>query len=404
MDNNISIITPDKCCGCRACGDSCNLNAISYYLDEEGFYQPIVDKKKCVSCGKCLSVCPLCKTALHEKIESCYAAYASEKKDKDAGSSGGIFGLFASMAIKLGYVVYGAAFDSNLRLCHQSATSYESIHQLLKSKYLQSDTSGIYNEINNRIKCGEKVLFCGTPCQCNALLNFLGGDSDNLLLVDFVCHGVPSQDLFNKSIAWWERKHGKKIKDFVFRYKGSGVKHPQSYKIVSEDKSGRVSEIIGLHYQFPFYFAFQKYISLRQSCYSCKWAKPTRCSDITLGDFWGIESLNIGLVANEGVSMIAPNTPKGESWLDHLVSDHKIVSTIVPYSFAVDNNGCLKGYTKMPSVRSQFFSDLKILEFDEVVLKYMKSKRQYIFDIYYAIPTPLRRIVRRIMEKRMRYE
>ena len=224
------------------------------------------------------------------------------------------------------------------------------------------------------------------------------------MLVDFVCHGVPSQDLFNKSIESYEKKTGRRVRSFQFRHKGKGVKHPQSYRIVYEDKRGLIHEEMGLHYQFPYYFAFQTHISLRRSCYSCPWATSWRCSDITMGDFWSIDKAGIGLNANDGVSMLVANTAKGEAWLQDLESDGSLVLKKTPYSFAIKHNDCLASPTKMPARRNGFFTALLEDPFELVEKKYMKSRHQFLFDIYYAIPTPIRRIVRRIMNKKMRYE
>ena len=404
MADSITVVSTEECCGCRACADICRIGAISFHEDKEGFFLPHVDETKCVSCGRCLDVCPINNPVRHSRPESCLASQAINLKERDAGSSGGIFGLLSILALSDGYVVYGAAFNDLLKLRHQSARSLEELTPLLKSKYIQSDLTGVFKVIRDQIKNGERVVFCGTPCQCNALQNVLGNDNESLLTIDFVCHGVPSQHLFDKVITWYEHKNKVIVKDFQFRYKGKGVKHPQSYRIVSEDLRGRVKETIGLHYQFPYYFAFQTHISLRRSCYTCQWACPGRCSDITLGDFWGIDKLDLGLVANEGVSLVVTNTNKGRQWIDRLISGGLINAKSVAYSFAVENNGCLSSPTEIPTARASFFSDMCSKSFDEVVSKYMTSKKRFVFDMYYAIPKPLRKIVRKMMENRMKYE
>ncbi len=404
MADNITVIPQNKCCGCRACADSCAPLAITFVHDAEGFFHPFVKKSLCVSCGKCLLVCPVNKAEFLPKPDSCFASFAVATDDKMAGSSGGVFGVLAREALDKGYAVSGAAFDNHMKLHHKMVSDIDGLKSLLKSKYIQSNSEGIYKEIRSKLMKEEKVLFCGTPCQCAALKNIVGGKNENLLLVDFVCHGVPSQDLFDRTIAWYENNHNCKVEEFQFRYKGRGVKHPQSYRMVALNKNGKQEEIVGLHYQFPYYFAFQTHISLRESCYECIFAKPERCSDITLGDFWGIEKYSQKLKANDGLSMIAANTPKGEQWIK-LLNDNKLIDSIlIPYTFAVENNSCLSEPTPMPKSRAQFFSDLNDLSFGDVVKKHMKSKKQYVFDLYYAIPTPIRKLVRKVMEKRMKYE
>ncbi|MDE6013135.1 MAG: Coenzyme F420 hydrogenase/dehydrogenase, beta subunit C-terminal domain, partial [Prevotella sp.] len=148
----------------------------------------------------------------------------------------------------------------------------------------------------------------------------------------------------------------------------------------------------------------RKYITLRPSCYECKWARPERCADITLGDFWGIENYNSELNAKEGISQVIINTPKGGALFDALILGSSIWHQCFPIEVAIRNNGCLAAPTKLTPERSAFFRALQTYPFEKVVDLYLKSKRQWIFDIYYGMPGNLRRFVRKLMDKRMRYE
>lgn len=47
------------------------------------------------------------------------------------------------------------------------------------------------------LKEGKNVLFTGTPCQVDGLYRYLRRNYDNLLTLDLVCHGVPSNTLFH---------------------------------------------------------------------------------------------------------------------------------------------------------------------------------------------------------------
>lgn len=57
---NVPILfeTKEKCCGCSACFAICPKEAISMFVDEEGFEYPHVDAERCVGCHMCLKVCP----------------------------------------------------------------------------------------------------------------------------------------------------------------------------------------------------------------------------------------------------------------------------------------------------------------------------------------------------------
>ncbi|MBR8724383.1 Ferredoxin-type protein NapF [Bacteroides pyogenes] len=384
------------------CGDVCPKKSILFSEDSEGFFYPIVDESTCVDCGLCSQKCPALSVNLHEKPVMTSSAFASDASSKDSGSSGGVFLLLAIQILQNGGIVYGAAFDEQLKLKHHRVDSLDALRPLCKSKYLQSDCSGIYLQVKEYLKAGKQVMFVGTPCQCQALQNSVGTKlSDNLLLVDFVCHGVPNQNLFDDNLAWNTQRFGK-VKSIEFRYKGKNVQHPQTLKMVYE-KNGKEKSILRMHYQDPFYFGFQKHITLRPSCYQCQWAKPKRCSDITLADFWGIEKANIGLDSKAGVSCLLLNTQKGQEFFLKIREKLSGVNEL-PIDFAVENNSCLGGPTLMPKSREMFFAEYKAEGYAAVVDKYLVSKRKWVFDLYYAIPKPIRKIVRKLMEHRMKYE
>lgn len=399
---NISILNHDDCCGCKACGSVCPVKCISYFKDEEGFFYPSVNEELCISCGKCKKACPEINQFYNQKAKVCHAAFANEAPKRIAGSSGGVFGLLAAEVIEEGGKVWGAAFDDSLKLRHVCAVDIEGIKPILKSKYLQSDTNDVYSLVSEDVKSGIRTLFSGTPCQCNAIRNIVG-ENDILITVEVVCHGVPSQDLFDKSIKWLENKEHCKVTNFIFRSKHAGARHPHAFTYVKAC-NGKSLEINGLHYQFPFYFGFQKYMTLRPSCYSCKWAKPERTADITLGDFWGIEKYDTSLDAKTGISQVIVNTKRGASLFEMILKKNEIWSESFPIQYAIDNNACLKSPTKLSSQRKDFFEALRTEDFNSVVKKFLVPKRKWIFDMYYGMPGVMRRLVRKGMDKRMKYE
>lgn len=236
--NNISRLAKSECCGCRACGDICPKNCISFAEDEEGFVYPTVDEGSCVSCGKCVNICPEINVFHNAKVETVEAAYAKNAQDRKAGSSGGVFGLLAEAVINNGGVVWGACFDDDLKLVHRCARTPQELKPLYKSKYLQSNTSGIYSKIIKDAKDGKHILFSGTPCQCNAVRNVVGKYNENLITVEVVCHGVPSQSLFDRSIKWVEKKCNFKIIDFTFRSKNEYALSPRVFSFKANKTVG----------------------------------------------------------------------------------------------------------------------------------------------------------------------
>lgn len=401
-NKNISTLAHTDCCGCRACGDVCPVSCTSFRKDEESFLYPIVDESVCIQCGKCVKTCPEFNPSYNSTPSDVTAAYALSDIERNSGSSGGVFGVLATYILGQGGRVWGAAFDENLQLRHTCATSLAELKPLMRSKYLQSDTSKCYGQIAADLKNEILTLFCGTPCQCNALRNYVG-ENKNLYLIDLICHGVPSQDLFDRSIKWLEFKEHCKVTRFAFRSKYKGALHPQafSYECI---KNGKTKTINGLHYQFPFYFGFQKYITLRPSCYTCKWARSERCGDITLGDFWGVEEHDANLNPKTGISEVLANTAKGKELMRSIVNSGLVWTKDFDFKQVVGNNGCLHGPTKLKPERAELFAELRTEPFDDVVKNHLVSKRQWIFNLYYGMPGFLRKIVRKVMDKRMKYE
>ena len=81
-------------------------------------------------------------------------------------------------------------------LCH-----YEDVEKLKGSKYVQSEMGDLYQALKKDVLEGLTVLFIGTPCQVAGVKNYLRQEYDNLLTVDLICHGVPSQQSFARISA-----------------------------------------------------------------------------------------------------------------------------------------------------------------------------------------------------------
>lgn len=277
----------NKCCGCRACLQKCKFDAISFVVDTYGFEYPKIDSTHCIHCGLCENACPIINNMQSSDSGLCGMAYALDKETKFNGSSGGLFGIFAEIVIAQGGVVFGAAFDENLKLKTTKAETIEELIPLYKSKYLLCDTSYQFSAIETELKRNRIVLYCSSPCQISALKLYLQKEYDNLLTLDFVCHGVGSQSLFDKSIAYTEEKEGIEIKTVTLRYKKSNASsHYYCYDYL---KGGEFHERSDLYFSFPYYNAYCKQLVCRDSCYDCKFATRERVGDITIGDFHSIE-------------------------------------------------------------------------------------------------------------------
>ena len=380
-----------KCCGCRACLQKCNCQAISFDIDACGFEYPKIDFDLCVNCGLCEKVCPALNSSDSSETISCGMAYALDEKVKYNGSSGGMFGILAQSVIDRGGIVFGAAFDENLKLKTQSAESYEQLVPLYKSKYLLCDTSNQFGIIENELKKNRQVLYCSSPCQISALKLYLNKEYDNLLTVDFVCHGVGSQTLFDKSINYTEKKESIKIKKVVLRYKKRKASSHYYYYYYLKD--GKYYEKSDLYFSFPYYNAYCKEIVYRDSCYDCQYAKRERVGDITIGDFHRVEKYFKNVDRFAGVSMILVNTEKGGEWFD--IIKEKIHFESMDKETIYENNR-FSPEVVIPAIQPAFRKSIAEDPFEITIKKFLRPSKDWKKLLYYKSPRFLRKIIMKI--------
>ena len=198
----MTICDKNLCIGCGVCENVCKAEACRLQYDNEGFLYPIVDDSKCLNCNICKKKCPaLSNTTLVSK-QNGYAYYTKDTVLRKKSSSGGFFTDIASYIInKKQGVVAGAAYtcqDENTHyLQHVIVDNINDLSKMRGSKYVQSDTRNIFDDVQSYIAEGRTVLFVGTPCQVSAIKSFIG-NNENLYTVDLFCHGIPSPQLFYK--------------------------------------------------------------------------------------------------------------------------------------------------------------------------------------------------------------
>lgn len=337
------------CTGCGGCIDICPRHCIMPIINH-GFMIPNINKEQCINCGLCNKVCPVINSQTNNKqINILYAAYSMNKHIRKKSSSGGIFASFAKHIIKLGGKVYACTFDQ-LKCKHIAISTEDDIIKCIGSKYVQSDTKNIYKSIKSDLSNNTLVLFVGTPCQCNALLNFVGNNRDKLYVIDFICHGVCSQELFTRSVHLFEKKNNCKIIDFSFRYKTKESLRNFRAKYV---KNNSIKSIIKSPTEFPFYNSFLNHYTFRNSCYECQYKTITRVSDITLGDFWNIEKYR--KFAHDyklGYSAVIINSTKGNFLFSEVKPDIFYKKTNINY--LIGNNFALTKKDKRPLLRTVY--------------------------------------------------
>lgn len=324
----------ETCTGCFACANSCPKDAISLPENYEGFYFPVIDNEKCIDCGLCDKVCPQVTAQPTQNACKAYYGWATDDAIRKTSSSGGLFHLLAQYVLAQNGIVYGAAFDYGglVRLeCH--STDEVTLEELQRSKYVQNHIGYAFRKIKKDLQANKKVLFCGTPCQAAGLKSYLRKEYDGLLLVDFICHGVPSMDLLRKHLDYLGIKH---VKEIVFRPKNRGWVDDFEIRF-SKNESAKPTDVKlrRIPWRLDEYFdIFQKYQNIRLSCRNCSYCNGERVSDVTLADFWRVKDYNPTLWDKRGVSLILSNSEKGVRVISELMEHGDNIIGEIPLKYA----------------------------------------------------------------------
>lgn len=244
-----------------------------------------------------------------------YFAISKSDETRFNSTSGGIFSEIADYVLDKSGYVSGAAFNQNLKLEHIVIDSKRDLNRIRKSKYLESSSFLVYKTIKSLLDNKKFVLFSGTPCQVGGLKAFLGKDYDQLITIDFICRGVNSPKAFEAWVKEVESKNCKKVKNVWFKYKvGGWNSSPMRTRVDFEDNSFVVFE--GLKNLYMHGYLYNN-LYLRPSCSKCLFKGNERHSDITVGDFWGLDKK---LDDDKGASFIMINTKKGKELFNEISS------------------------------------------------------------------------------------
>ncbi len=407
--NSVKILTIDmeNCCGCGACRNACPNKAISMVPDANGFMYPSINLELCVRCGLCTRICAYKRVTEMKKPEASYVATNYSAETLQRSSSGGIFAALAKSVLIERGKVYGAAYvrdEQGIYVAHVGIDSVNDLWRLQGSKYVQSDISLTYQEAEEDLKAGKKVLFSGTPCQIDGLKGYLRKDYDHLFTVDIVCHGVPSRKLFDSYVNFLEKKYGGKIEQLEFRDKTKGW----------EDYFLRIDLLKGKRFYTKwvrcrlsaYYESFLSASILRKTCYSCKYACDKRCSDITLGDYWGIKNEHSELFVEdkwwerlyEGISCVLINSERGGMMLDKVKDEIDFVNS--SFEKVSRNNGQLKQPSCYNAKREVLLEQWENgYERIEKEFKRTMGFRYYKYKVIGIIKPEFKRKIRRLIRK-----
>lgn len=365
-------IKKNECCGCSACNNICPLECITMKSDSEGFWYPEVDYAKCIKCQKCIKVCPAVNKPSTEntlKNAQVVAAYSKNEEIRINSTSGGMFSEIAKYILNNKGKVFGARYNENHLVEHCKIEDISQIQILRQSKYLQSDILKTFKEAKEELNIGNIVLFAGTPCHIAALKNFLGKDYENLLTIDFLCRGVISPDVYKQYLKSLEKKYKSKIKKVIFKNKTFGW-HRFSTKVIFENGEEYIKDRYTDSYMRGY---LEGNLYLRPSCYECQYKTLPRYSDITLGDFWGIEKIKKHLDQDKGTSIFMINTNKGkevfEKIKENLIFEEMKLEDIYLGNIALTEKTAYPDLNK----KEEFFKNYLKEDFENLVEKLLKK-------------------------------
>lgn len=361
-----------KCTGCGACSQICPKNAIVMKPDDEGFLYPEISSSLCIDCDTCRKICPQNgKDYVNDSSVQFWGGMIKDDSVLMKSSSGGAFSAICRILDDDDAIICGATYDDKLKVHHTWCLNGDGIDIFRKSKYLQSDVGEIYINIKNFLSEGRTVLFSGTACQVAGLYAYLGGKPEKLYTVDLICHGVPSQKVFDCYIHSLEKHKKTKITKFSFRDKSNFLGDWEIGTAFGNDKKQKHQA-----WGQDFYMSgFLRALFYRPVCYSCQYANSEikRPADLTIGDFWGSKSVNPLYDDKKGSSLIVVNSEKG----DFLIEKMKKVMDLTPVNReqAVKENHNLIEPTKENPKREEFFNRLNQgQDFITIMKDYRKGK------------------------------
>ena len=361
----IDKVSVQECAICGACLDACPVDAISLDKVHLDFRYPQINEDICIHCSQCEKACPILgnKGKPDEGYPVAFAAKSENDPMRMRSSSGGVFYELADQMLRDGGYVCGAVFDDEFHVEHILSDAKEDILRMMGSKYAQSDVGYCYRKVKDVLEKGCKVLFSGCPCQVAGLRTFLGKEYPNLVLVELICHGIPSDHMLQTYIGMQERKYGARLTKMEFRNKKKGW-HNSSVRMEFGHHRTYSKPIAADAYMNGFLGS----VTLKPTCYQCHLRNFTAGSVIIVGDFWGAE-VELPEDDNKGISAILVNSGKGMDIIDrcNLALTPTNVETVIRY-----NKNLLCSAAPSPQ-RSSFYASADTNGLEEAIRRYLEE-------------------------------
>lgn len=364
-----------NCSGCGACVSVCPTHALKMVEDEEGFLRPVlIFPEKCIGCEKCYNICSTDISNKTGKILEVYYGHAKDSSTLYESTSGGAFSVIANYVLERGGCVWGVEMTKEGKTAFCKVNSEDELYRIRGSKYVEVSEAIPFEQVYDQLRNESRLLlFSGTPCQVKALYFYLKNKKCNLerlILVDLFCYGVQSNKAF--------RAYLKEINP-----RGLGINHINmrrkkpnwemySMDILFDDGT----KYFKSRWEDPYLRTYSKGLFNRVSCSCCEAKSFPRHSDLTLGDFWGVDGLSSPTYfkINRGLSIIIANSEKGREIFKSASCDRFQYETI-------DKDELNRLYpllgksNKMHNKRKNFMCGLKDnVPFSELVRKYAGSE------------------------------
>lgn len=347
-------------------------------MDEEGYFYPKVDEQSCIECNLCTKTCPILKeSSTREFSVKAFAVQNIDEKSRINSSSGGAFSVIAEYVISQGGYVFGCKFDKDFDVVHDCATTIDEMSKFRGSKYVQSRLGNSFVAIKQLLKEQKLVLFSGTPCQVAGLQSFLKKEYSNLILVDLVCHGIPSPGLWKKYIDYIKSKSVSALSYVSFRNKQFGY---AGSTMAMGYENGKM-EYSNRKVQFYKHMFFQD-INTRPSCFNCHFKGIKRVSDFTIFDCWHMNKINQEWDDDKGATWMIVQSEKGYGLFDKIKVHFRYKEENIETAIRLDGELALHSTTPNP-LREQFFQDYNQIVMEELIKKYfpLSIKKRITFAV-----------------------
>jgi len=348
----MSVCELNNCVGCYACANVCPKKCIDVKDMSIGTIANI-DESACIKCNMCKKVCQAYNDVEYKQTKYAYEGWVSNDDVRKNAASGGVASQLIINFIKKGGYVASCIFkDGEFKF--KLSNNMDDVSLFRGSKYVKSKPYYIYSEVK---KCLEnnKVLFIGLPCQVAGLYLFLKEKNiNNLYTIDLICHGSPTQNIFQN---YYYEMNTRKLES----YQTINFRKKHNFQVYCDDKA---LEFEGV--QDPYIIAFLEGINYSENCYSCKYARIERISDITLGDSWAYDAKD----ASKGVSLMLIQTEKG----NELIEDESIIKKKTSIDVAIKTNHQLEHPTFKHPKRDYFFEKYERLGFKKTIRKSLPKK------------------------------